>query len=278
MIKAIFSETFDNRALSFDKLMLLQEEIRRKKPYIIFFTARSGSSYLADLLLKTRLAGRPGEYFNPPLMSRTLHTLSEKSEPPIESIIDYVLWLMDNRSSANAAFGFKGTYPHFQPFILTGLDRLLFSRFTLFYLYRNNILNQAISLYIMTETRLSHKNREVSDDILQKVQSLPYDQGKIRHWITHIRGQEKNFERYFKTTGREVSVLEYQQLSADPAKVVTDILRKIGVKAHVQVRESNYKKVRGAKNDNLASRFLQDKSNLKFLEQSGIPESRLEGD
>lgn len=276
-MKTSFFESFDNKVLSFDKLILYQEKIKKMKPYLIFFTARSGSSYLADLLGKTGLAGRPGEYFNPAIMPRTLSAIKKNHGVSIESITDYLLWLIENRRTKNGAFGLKATHPHYSPFIETGLDRLFFSDFELFYLHRNNILKQAISLYVMSETTLAHKNKEISPDIISRAQSLPYNGEKICKWISHLWTQEKRLEMYFKTLGRDVTSIEYQQFAERPEETMRVILRGVGAASdHVTVN-SDFKKVGSGRNDYFASEFFKDEEGLAFLRESGIPSGRLEG-
>ena len=269
---------FDDKPLSLKRLARYQEEYRKRKAYIVFFTARSGSSYLADLLTKTGRAGRPGEYFNPVQMARAVTAMRSRARRPVESVVDYALNVLVTRSSPNGGFGWKATFAHYRPLVTTGLDRLLFPEYAPFYLYRNNIVNQAVSLHIMTKSTLAHATKPVSDELRAKADSVPYDAERIRHWVRHLWEQEKALAEFLPTLGKPVQRIEYQQLSAQPTKVVNAILRAIGADPVPQAGESAYTKVRSARNEALARQFLDDADNLRFLEDNGIPAKRLRGD
>jgi LPS sulfotransferase NodH len=273
-----FMHLFDNKPLGLKELIRYQNAFQKRRVYVVFFTARSGSSYLADLLTNTKLAGRPGEFFNPDQIPLTLQHIERRGGHPSGGVVDYLLWLLLNRSSPNRAFGLKTSYLQYKPLIVTGLDRLLFPRYAAFYLYRNNILSQAISLYIMTETTLAHANIKITPEVRAKAESLQYSAAKIRRWILHLWDQEKALAGYFGRLGTEVRTIEYQQLSAEPTSVVNCILNAIGAGSIAEAGNSAYAKVRSGRNEALAQQFLAEANNRRFLEDNGIPPGRLQGD
>lgn len=275
--KAGFFSLFEDKPLSLDRMATLQRKLAKRKPYIVFFTARSGSSYLADLLSKCYVAGRPGEFFNPSMLPRIVAAIEKRQPGSIGSVVDYMHWLLDHRSTRNGGFGLKATFPHYRPFVLTGLDRALFHDFSKFFLTRKNLVKQAVSLYVMTETKLSHRNKAVGAEVMEKVSQLSYDRERLRHWILHLWAQEESYRAYFKQLGQKVHPIDYQTFSEDPAGTVKMIAETAGISEPLQIQASDFQKVRGSKNDVLAEEFMEDKSNLGFLKEHGIPKSRTAG-
>lgn len=267
---------FDHRPLDFDALARLQRSLAERRCYLIYFTARSGSSHLADLLTNTGVAGRPGEFLNPQLMPRIKQGIEKRVARPVTSLFDYVQWLLENRSSANGAFGLKVTYPHLKPLIDMGLDRLLFAGFAPFLLTRRNIVNQAVSLYTMTETKLSHRNRDIPAEVADKAARLAYDGDRIRHWVSHVWTQERALDGYFARSGIAPTGLDYDELTLDPDAVVGRITDACGAE-RTNALKSAFSKVRGSRSEELAAQLLDDAKTRPFLARLGIPQERLTG-
>jgi trehalose 2-sulfotransferase len=271
-----FKQFFDNKTLSFDRLTQLQQLLAARSTFVIYFTPRSGSTYLADLLRKSSVAGLPREYFNPLLLPRLLQGIESKFPGEASTLFDYMIWLLQNRSSGNGAFGLKVAYPHLRPLVESGLDRLLLDSFVRFFLTRQNLLNQAISLYVMTETQLGHQKIEAATDLLSKVSTLAYDGARIRHHLVRLWNQELSFRRYFAETRYRVIELDYDGLSNDPHGVVSKIASACGIQCS-QPSESDFRRVRGTRSGELAAAFLDDPKSRAALLKHSIPESRLIG-
>lgn len=262
--------------MDFETLARLQATLARRRCYLIYFTARSGSSHLADLLTNTGVAGRPGEYFNPQLLPRIKQGIERRAPGQSDSIFGYLQWLLDNRASANGAFGLKATYPHLRPLIDTGLDRLLFGGFAPYVLTRRNIVKQAVSLYTMTETRLSHTNKAIPVEVSAKAAKLAYNGERIRHWVSHLWQQERALAAYFEKRALTPTPLDYDELTQDPDAVIGRIMLACGEGSPTALR-SVFEKVRGARSDVLAAQFLADAETDGFLSKLGITRERLEG-
>lgn len=276
-MNSTFETLFDHKLLDFETLARLQATLEQRRPYLIYFTARSGSSYLADMLTNTGVTGRPGEYLNPQLLPRIKQGIEKRAPGKADTLFGYLLWLLENRSSGNGAFGLKATYPHLKPLIATGLDRLLFGDFKRFVLTRRNIVNQAISLYTMTETKLSHRNKAIPEAVVAKAATLAYNGERIRHWVSHLWHQEVALGAYFAKSGYAVEALDYDELTRDPDAVVGRIAQGCGVERPAILR-SEFEKVRGKRSDVLAAEFLADPESRASLVKLGIPEARLTGE
>ena len=270
---------FKSFDISQEQIELYSSIVSTKKPYIIYFTPRSGSSYLADLMTQTKSLGMLEEFFNPRLMDLALHSMSTSGYIG-KTIIDYLNWLMQRLSSANGTFGFKVDYFDFQPLITSGLDKLLFGGFKSIFLYRKNILKQAVSLYVATETSLWHTNIAVSKETKELAESLPYDQEKIRHWIRHVWQMENACKTYLTRQKGKCLELDYDQVSSDPGQVLGLIAQHLDIRLSedLAVGKSVFQKVRSQNNDELIARFLGDKANREFLLGLGLEENRQIGE
>ncbi|MCX7143121.1 MAG: Stf0 family sulfotransferase [Proteobacteria bacterium] len=267
---------FESHDVSREDLERYNGIVAGRKPYIICFTPRSGSSYLADLLTSSESLGAPGEYLNADLMDLTLQHMRAAGYAG-RSLIDYLSWLMQNLSSANGVFGFKVSYFDWQPLIACGLDKVLFGGFKPMFLYRRNILKQAVSLYVATETNLFHTNVPIAEETRRRAATLPYDPEKIRNWIQHIWIQEGAWRDYLR--GRDFLELDYDVVSDDAGSVVSAIARFLAVDLAQDrdAKASVFEKVRTANNDRLVVTFLEDPANRTFLKGMLLEESRFAG-
>ncbi len=116
------------------------------KRYLICSTQRSGSTYLASMLDKTNLAGRPMEYFNDVYVGAFCRRFALQNLERLK----YISELQRLRTSPNGVFGAKAHLWQLQLWssvktlaalkvLLSGFDYLIFVR-------RKNLLDQAISL------------------------------------------------------------------------------------------------------------------------------------
>jgi len=260
-------------------LYKLEVVLSEKIPYIINFTPRSGSSFLADCLTRSKLAGVPDEYLNPDFVPGMIDILRKRGRS-VDRFIEYMMWMLQMRSTKNGVVGVKVSYFQFKPFIDTGLDRLFFGRFKPFLLSRRNIIKQAVSLYIATETQLFHTNVDNPVERIEAARHLEYNQTRIRYWVEHVWLQEIGWNKYFQRNVVKPAVIEYDDLMRAPAMVVGHILEQLGVLPDdmPNVAESAFKIVRTERNTELASIFLSDDANREYLSSMGISEDRFEGE
>lgn len=248
-------------------------------PYILFFTPRSGSSYLAELLTKTDRLGQPEEFLNQDLAPLSLKHIAETG-CEVKHVIDYLTWLIRNRSSDNGVFGLKASYGCHRPFVRAGLDNPLFGRFMPIALFRKNILRQAVSLYVAVSTGLFHTNISHSQEVFDKVRALSYDQERLRFWVQHVAVQEAAIGNYIEKEGLNCVQLTYEQVCHEPETVIRNIASRLNVNVGKMSCDSPtvFQKVRTKTNDALIEQFMSDPSNLSFVETLGLDESRLVGE
>lgn len=197
---------------------------RRAEPatqrHVIFFTPRSGSSWLHAAVRATQALGEPNEFFNPAFIRSIGRRLQANT---LEEFFDAILRA---KKTPNGVFTLEVTY--FQ-FIRIG-DRAAFFRHLpptspSVLLVRENIVAQAISLYKAVETEVFHAN-VASPDAIRRSQAFDaYDGGKILNWVRHIRQQERGFEELFAEHGIAPLRLSYERMFAphtDPVGLIAD--------------------------------------------------------
>lgn len=75
-----------------------------RKCYLICFTPRSGSSWVSDLLISTKVPGRPLEWVNPNFVRHNAEVFGANN------IHDYLFMLMAKTSSPAGVFGMEASF------------------------------------------------------------------------------------------------------------------------------------------------------------------------
>jgi LPS sulfotransferase NodH len=184
-------QDMSNNALSFsslvkdlvvDDLAWLSDELKQPLPdkrYVIIFTARSGSSWLTNILAATRQLGQPEEYLNPNFIRNVASAVN--STVPEE----FLSGLQRRRKTPNGVFGVQAREVDIKLF---GEDCFFktFGGSTIFFnLWRRNLVAQAVSLYRAVETQQYHVREG------EKSTTPPaYDAHGIAKWMLHLVMQE----------------------------------------------------------------------------------------
>jgi LPS sulfotransferase NodH len=140
--------------------------------YLIFFTARSGSSWLASRLRSTGLMGDPDEWLNPDFWELN------RARFKARSVSEYILSLRSECCTSNGVFGCQlsgGQLKMWGPAVLDYLRPISRS----FCLFRRDIVAQAVSLYSAVTTRTFHirHGKEV------RPSTPPFSGDAIARWL-----------------------------------------------------------------------------------------------
>jgi LPS sulfotransferase NodH len=189
--------------------------------YVIFFTPRSGSSRLTDLVDNAGNLSRPGECFNP----RRLHTMAAYFGA--RDLPDYLDLLMRHRTT-NGTFGCEITIEHLYAIFFTARRFLqLYQPTATIFLIRKNIVEQAVSLSRMTQTGFSHRVTAAAPAGADTC--FHYHPYRIRRNILRIARMERQTERALSLCNLQPLRLSYETLvNNDPAISVSLIARHIG--------------------------------------------------
>lgn len=194
-----------------------------RRRYIIAMTPRSGSSYLCDVLLRTRVFGKPGERLNEKFIPNMLQKI------PATSADMYLRNSFRNAATKNGIAGFKASWFQFNNFAAAMENPGELTKPSYIYLYRRDSAQQAVSLYRATQTDVFHTNVEHSQDSLRKLAELPYDYAKIDFWHEHILRQERGWKNFFDEHGINPLTLTYEDIVDDIECVLRRMAKHVGV-------------------------------------------------
>ena len=142
--------------------------------YVVFFTPRSGSSYLTDLIQSTNCLGDAGEMFNPIIAWNVAGAMGSTS------IEDYVDSLLRARNIAGV-YSAELTWTHLD-FMFGSprqfLDLVKPSHFL--WLKRDDYVAQAVSIMSMKQTGLAHTAGASRQDIESARNRVKYDGFRLR--------------------------------------------------------------------------------------------------
>ena len=254
-----------------------EDDIDRKKlqkidsisiqTYLIAMTPRSGSSYFSDLLKNTNQLAEPGEYLNPGFIPDIANAVQANN------LSDYWVNLIEKKGS-KGIFGVKTSFFHFMPLIETGLDQLFFKENKIIFLRRKNIVKQAISLHLATQSDIFHTNISHSKDKWELLSNIPYDNNLIKNWIDHINFQEKGWDNYLAK--KEFIKLYYEDIVENPKNCVNNVIKylnRTSIDTSSQP-ESIFKKIGNDKNEEFFQQFINEKSNIEYLSELNLNEER----
>ena len=171
-----------------------------ERRYVIVFSPRSGSSWLARLLSSTERLGFPEEYINPEFVVEVARFL-DANEP--NRFLDA---LVRRRKSENSVFGIKARALDVDLF---GAEpfRYCFGQHTIFFhLWRRNLIAQAVSLYRAVETGRYH-----STDA-SNVGPPAYNSDAVLVWMDQIAAIENANVKLLHQLGIGPRLICYEEL------------------------------------------------------------------
>lgn len=225
-----------------------------RRRLIILFTPRSGSSWFGDLLRSTLVLGEPDESLNQDVNAEIIRRFGARTE------IDYLNALETETASTNGAFSMEVIWGHIE---LSEIDFLGYYRDASFvYLRRKDILAQAISLLLATETGVFHNpsGDAVTNQAAAELLASPEKTfAAIRRWWGHLLNYECLTEVQFAIRGISPLRLYYEGIVDDPPGAVSRVLSHCAVQRQdVDVPRSSHAPVRGEINDELARLFRSE--------------------
>jgi len=258
------SSLFDQAPLPTSEFMAMLEKMGEPRSrYIIAMTPRSGSSYLCDVMTKTRRFGAPGEFLNKNFLPKILTAI------PADNANDYLHRVFIKKKTPNGLSGLKTSWFQFEEFLSEFTDTEYLKKTRFIYLRRRDVIMQAISLYKATKTDVFHTNVEHGEEQINALKALEYDFKGIERWRQHILRQEQGWDNYFYQNRIFPLNLFYEEIEQDILRLMKRVATFVAVDPNnVQMPDeaSVFRKVRDQRNMEWAERFAKDlaKKGLKL--------------
>jgi LPS sulfotransferase NodH len=207
-------------------MRLLEAEFDQPPPaapahlYLICNLPRSGSWALCRMLLRLGL-GLPSEYFHQvfgPVMAARLEAPVTKTKPAW----NYLSALLRVRATSSGHVGIKANLNQLRLFFPGTSSASLLQRARLIYLFRHDILAQAVSFNFAQST--GHwQNTGVPELSIRGVR--PDDLRRIDRLIDQLTAQETLWRRTFAKLGLRPCLVSHEEIAADPAASLTRVAR-----------------------------------------------------
>jgi LPS sulfotransferase NodH len=192
--------------------------------YLICTTARSGSNLLCDYLSNTELLGKPGELFNPRVVKGG-HFQKRFEFDGAVPLADYLEWIETDLSTPNGVWGAKLLWEDFS--FLQGFPafRAMFSEARIYLLARRSKVRQAVSYFLAQQTG----QWMATDPAIKPIEEVKFDFDVIRVHLDRLIVQEGRWRSILEVAGIPYRDIVFEQLLADPHRVVHSIAADMGV-------------------------------------------------
>lgn len=193
-----------------------------EKSFLIVFTPRSGSSWLADLLTGTDRLGKPREYLNENFIRKTAQAMHTRDQTGLLQM------LLRRRKTANNVFSIKVTIPH----ILSLGEAEFFEVFgrgtPSFQLWRRNIVAQSISMYRAAETGHFHSDEDACNGAAAPGPPT-YNASRLKHYIAHLLEIENKGHAMLRHYGHAVHPICYEDIVKSEENTLGLFCRTLGL-------------------------------------------------
>ena len=242
---------FDINAEPSTELLQLLSYPKPDKRIVIYFTPRSGSSWLSGVIKESQFLGCGEEIFNPNLCTNLSKKLGIKN-------IDEYIPAAQQKFKRGTVFSLEVTAHQIRRVFCTSEDFFLeFKDEPAFWLIREDIILQAISLAKMVSTKVSHSVNTSPADREKADEEFVYDADLFKKWATHILEAEKLSENWFAEYGINPLRMSYEQIVALPPRKMLNILARHAGLPDVTATNINplHSKVGTPRNEEFAVRF-----------------------
>lgn len=245
---------FDPNAQPTVRLNRILEQPPADRFYTIFFTPRSGSSWLTGIIEQGDSLGCAKEVFNPNFCRVNAQKLG------VSNLQDYINFVL-RRDNRGGVFSCEVTAPHLnRTFPQTEAFFQLFGEHPSFWLIRQDIVAQAVSLAKMSVTKVgqsvskSQEERAAADTIFE------YDSDLLKKKIVHILKAERQTEEWITQWGLSPLRMSYEQIiTLTPHQMLNVIARHAGLPDEPAVDITpRHEKLGTSRNTEFAQRFREE--------------------
>jgi LPS sulfotransferase NodH len=199
--------------------------------YALISLPRAGSTVLAQELQRLGI-GMPTEHIRDPVIEFARHRA-------ITNFDLFNWWKILTRSqTTDQIFGTKIIWDFLQMFRMrlatAEYDWLVeqLSKFTFFYLIREDKVSQAVSDYVARATGVWHKWRDAGEyeQKLKEVAGANTNFEQLLGIYNKFRTSEDNLRRFLERTGAPVTEIHFEQICEDPRREAVKIAGQLGLK------------------------------------------------
>lgn len=226
---------------------------------VLCMTPRSGSSHLGALM-KANGLGWGAEHFN--INTDALQPLLEQAG--VKTYDQYIRHVVDTRTH-EGVFCVKADWQQYTPVYYFGAHQHYFAGASFLYLTRGDILMQAISRYVASETRYFHSTNVKTAHTLKD--DVPFDFDRISKHLQTLVGMQSAWEWFFASEGIRPLRITYEELEKDPKEIVRRISAHTGIALKGPPKDdSEFTVVRNERNDMLREKFVAHAKSLRDSE------------
>ena len=216
---------------------------------VMAFINRSGSSVVSEYLRATGAFSGFGEPLNQELV------IERAKKFGITSFAAYLDWLMANIHRPGTQFGMKASWDQIVMLLRSGAIPRYFSNIRWIFVQRRDVLAQAISFSIATQTRQWHSFQERESGARQP----EYDFEDIRHRVESIANNYTAIQCLLSLNGLVPYYLVYEDFLVDPISETRKLAAFLGAE-DVSVNPSRLRmeKQGNEVNEQFRLRFIED--------------------
>lgn len=232
--------------------------------YTVCITPRSGSSWLTEILSKTKILGSPEEWLNPGNLPGII-----QNRYPCLDVIEYFDCIKRTQCTENKVFGMELSFFQYQLVCDalettkngSSLSLLNLEKNKSIYLYRLDLVAQAVSLYRAVETGMFHSaQRNASEKALV---DFKYSEDRIWHWLIHILQQEFGWQKNFSKKGISPLCLTYEEMWSNPnltkLRIIHHVLGNLDQSSEIdKVSSYNHTKIANSKSNEIITNFYEN--------------------
>lgn len=247
-------EIFEPDAKATDQLKRILAKPLAKQQYTIFFTPRSGSTWLNGIIEQSGSLGRAKEVFNPKFCR--IHA-QKLGIPNLETYIEYVR----RRDNRGGVFSFEVTAHQVRRTFSN--ETAFFECFTVdpaFWLIRQDIVAQAVSLAKMNATLVGQSVAFSPEQRFEAEAKFTYDPQALKHCLMRILKAERQTEEWIVQWGLSPLRMSYEQIiKLTPHQILNVIARHAGLPDEPAVDITpRHEKLGTSRNTEFAQRFREE--------------------
>jgi LPS sulfotransferase NodH len=233
---------------------------RAEHRLVIHFTPRSGSSWLSSLLESAGYLGTGLELFNPNFMANIARHFGARS---LGEYID----LAHHFSARKGVLSFEVTSHQILAVFKDPGDFFnVFEGSSSFWLIREDIVAQAVSLAKMVRLNIAHATSADAETRSKAESNFDYDGAEIKKWLNHILVAERHTESFLRDHRISSLRFSYEQITKlSPIQVLETITAWSRLPAPPMNMEiaTHHEKIGTSKNIEYAEHFREE--NSEFL-------------